>query len=71
MSLGTTFNEVLEAVEDLPDDQQADLVELVRRRLAERGRRQIIADAAAARQEYAEGKARAMSVDDIMREIGQ
>jgi len=36
----TTFDEVLDAVEHLPVEQQADLVEVVRRRLAERGRQQ-------------------------------
>jgi len=63
----TTFDEVLEAIEHLPVEQQADLVELVRRRLAERGRRQIIDDAREARAEFAAGKTRATSVDDLMR----
>jgi hypothetical protein len=43
----TTFDEVLDAIEHLPIEQQADLVDVVRRRLAERGRQQIIADARA------------------------
>jgi hypothetical protein len=64
-----TFDEVLDAIEHLPVEQQADLVELVRRRLAERGRRQIIDDAREARAEFAAGKTRATSVDDLMREI--
>jgi hypothetical protein len=33
------FDEVLEAIEHLPADEQAELLEVVRRRLAERGRR--------------------------------
>ena len=66
MLSATTFDEVLDAIEHLPEQQQADLVDVVRRRLAERGRQQIIADARDAR---AAGKTRAMSIDDLMREI--
>ncbi len=65
----TTFDEVLDAIEHLPIDQQADLVDVVRRRLAERGRQQIVADAREARAEFAAGKTRARSIDGLMREI--
>jgi hypothetical protein len=65
----TTFNEVLDAIEHLPADQQADLINGVRRRLAQRNRQQIIDDAKEARAEYAAGKTQAVSVDDLMREI--
>lgn len=64
-----TFDEVLDAIEHLPVEQQADLVDVVRRRLAERGRQRIVADAREARAEYAAGKTRAMTVDELMREI--
>jgi uncharacterized protein (UPF0248 family) len=65
----TTFDEVLDAIEHLPIEQQADLVDVVRRRLAERGRRQIVVDAREARAEFAAGGTRATSIDDLMREI--
>jgi hypothetical protein len=65
----TTFDEVLDAVEHLPVEQQADLVEVVRRRLAERGRQQIVADAREARAEFAAAKTHPTSIDDLMREI--
>jgi len=65
----TTFDEVLDAIEHLPIDQQADLVDVVRRRLAERGRQQIVADAREARAEFTAGKTLARSIDDLMREI--
>jgi hypothetical protein len=65
----TTFDEVLDAIEHLPAEQQADLVEVVRRRLAERGRQQIVADAREARAEFAAGKTHATAIDDLMREI--
>jgi len=65
----TTFDEVLDAIEHLPEEQQADLVDVVRRRLAERGRQRIIADAREARAEHAAGRTRATSIEDLMREI--
>lgn len=65
----TTFDEVLDAIEHLPIEQQADLVDVVRRRLTERGRQQIVADAREARAEFAAGKTRAASIDELMREI--
>ncbi len=37
-----SFDEALDAIEHLPADQQADLIELMRRRLAERARRRIV-----------------------------
>ena len=67
----TTFDEVLDAVEHLPEEQQADLVDVVRRRLAERGRQRIIADALEARAEHAAGKTRATSIEDLMSEVGE
>jgi hypothetical protein len=64
-----TFDEVLEAIEHLPVDEQADLLEVVRRRLAERGRRRVIEDIGEARDQFRDGAAKAASVDEIMREI--
>jgi len=63
------FDQVLEQVEQLSDDAQRELVDLVRRRLAERGRQQILQDVRDGLQEYAEGKAKATTVEDLMREI--
>jgi hypothetical protein len=65
----TTFDQVLDAIQHLPEEQQVDLVDVVRRRLAERGRQRIIADAREARAEHAAGKTRATSIEDLMREI--
>lgn len=65
----TTFDQVLDAIEHLPIEQQANLVDVISRRLAERGRQRVIADAKEARAEFAVGKTRATSVDDLMREI--
>lgn len=64
-----TFNEVLDAIERLPLEQQADLIDVVQKRLAERGRQQIAKAAREARAEFAGGKTKPTSVDEIMREI--
>ena len=65
----TTFDEVLEAIEHLPVDEQADLLEVVRRRLAERGHRRVVNDVAEALTQFSSGTATPASVDEIMREI--
>ena len=64
-----TFDEVLEAIEHLPVDEQADLLEVVRRRLAERGRQRVLGEIDEARTQFSAGKAKPASVDEIMREI--
>jgi len=62
-----TFDEVLDVVEHLPDEQQANLVEVVRHRLAERGRQRVIADAREARDEFAAAQSRATPIDDLIK----
>ena len=64
-----TFDELLDAAEALSLDEQADLVDVLQRRLAEQGRQQIADDVREARAEFERGGLRPMSVDDIMREI--
>ncbi len=63
------FDELLEAVENLPDEAQAELVDVIRRRLAERGRERIIEEVRQAHKEFAEGKCSVTTPDDVMREI--
>lgn len=65
----TTFDEVLDVVERLPIDQQLELVELLRRRLAEYGRRQVVREVQEGRAESASGKSKPATVDELMREI--
>jgi hypothetical protein len=67
----TTFDEILDAVERLPVDDREELVDVIRRRLAESGRKRIAADAPEARAEHAARKTRPVSVDQLMREIDQ
>jgi hypothetical protein len=69
MEASVTFDALLDAIETLPVDQQADLVELVKRRLAERGRARVLADVREGLAEHAAGKTRPLSVEELMREI--
>ena len=64
-----TFDELLDAIEGLPADAQADLVDVVQRRLAERGRQRVVYEVRQARSENLAGGAQATSVKDLMREI--
>ncbi len=63
------FDEVLEAVEALPDEQQEGLIDLVRRRQIERRRDALAASIQEARRELAEGAARRGSVDELVGEL--
>ena len=65
-----TFDEVLDAIEHLPPEQQADLLQVVQRRLAERGRECIVEDVRQGRDEFTSGATKPASAEDIAREIG-
>ncbi|HWP39540.1 MAG TPA: hypothetical protein VNL70_01350 [Tepidisphaeraceae bacterium] len=69
MSPLVTFDEVLDAVEHLPPEQQADLVRVIQRRLAERGRQRVVEEVREARAEFNSGGAVPASADEIVREI--
>jgi hypothetical protein len=63
------FETVLESIETLPTDDQEILLELVRKRLAERRRAEIAANIAESRAEYRAGNVHRGTVDDLMAEI--
>ncbi|MEX0775735.1 MAG: hypothetical protein WD042_08495 [Phycisphaeraceae bacterium] len=65
------FADVLESAEQLDDEAQAELVDILNRRLAERGRQRLIAAVAQSRREFAAGKCKAMTPAQIMREAKQ
>jgi hypothetical protein len=66
-----TFQEALDIVESLPDYQQEDLIDIIRRRLIEQ-RRNLLADRIKeAREEYARGEVKKGSVDDLMKELSE
>lgn len=69
MSQQLRFQDALETVEALPLYQQEDLIEIMRRRLAERKRMELAEQIRLARAEYARGEIRSGSVADLMREV--
>jgi hypothetical protein len=68
MSQQMAFDDVLDAAEQLDADAQAELVAVLRRRLAERGRERVAATVAQARREFASGQCQAISAAEIVRE---
>ena len=68
MSQQTTFHDVLDAAEQLDADAQAELVAVLSRRLAERGRERVAATVAQDRREFAAGQCQVMSAAEIVRE---
>lgn len=47
-----SFNEILEEIEALPEEDQVVLIDLIQRRLIERRRTEIVANIAEAKQAY-------------------
>jgi len=68
MSSQLAFSDVLAAAEQLDVDAQAQLVSLLSRRLAERGRERVAAAIDEARKEFAAGQCQVMSAKDLIRE---
>lgn len=69
MDRSLPFAEVLEAVEQLSTEDQETLVEIVRRRVAERGRKRLAAEIQDAQSEFAQGACRPTTAGDLMGEI--
>jgi hypothetical protein len=70
-SAAAPFQQALEMVEGLPDEQQQDLVEIVRSRRIERRRESLAATIEQARQELARGEVYRGTVDDLMAGIDE
>lgn len=68
MSQPNTFAAVLDAAEQLDVEAQAELVAVLSRRLAERGRERVTAAVAQARREFAAGQCHPMTAAEIVRE---
>lgn len=68
MSQQIEFADALDAAEQLDDDSQAELVAVLSRRLAERGRERVAAAVAQARREFAAGQCQPMTAAELVRE---
>ena len=63
------FQEAIENVEALPYDEQVLLIEIIRRRVIERQRADLIAEVAEARETYRVGDVRRGAVEDLLDEL--
>lgn len=64
-----TFQEALDVVESLPEEQQENLIDIIRRRLIEHRREELAEHIKEARAEYRRGEVRRGTVDDLMEEL--
>ncbi len=69
MTRAIPFGEVLEAVDQLPLEDQQALIAILHRRLMHVGRQRLVAEVQEARQEFAAGQCRPATPDELMREI--
>ena len=68
MTQKTVFSDVLEAAEQLDMDSQAELLSVLSRRLAERGRERVVDAVAQARRAFAAGQCQPMTAAELVRE---
>jgi len=66
-----TFNDILEIIESLPEEQKESLIEVVRRRLIEERRDRLAQRIKEAKEEYARGEVKRGTVDDLMNELSK
>jgi hypothetical protein len=69
MNQPVVFSDILDAAEQLDVDAQIELVAVLSRRLAERGRERVAAAAAESRREFAAGQCQAMTAAELMIDI--
>jgi len=68
-AVASQLQNVIDAVEDLSDEDQALLIQIVYRRLAERRRARLVAEVAEARADYKAGRVRVGDIDDLLRDL--
>lgn len=68
-TLSTPFQQALDMVEQLPAEDQENLIEIVRRRLIEERRAKIARNARTTVQAFREGRARYGTMDDLRRDL--
>ena len=65
----THFQEAIESVEALPPDDQMLLIEIIRQRLSQYRRAELIAEVAEAREAYQRGDVLRGTVDDLLKDL--
>ncbi len=66
MLIKTTFAEILEAADQLPPEDQENLIDILQNRLRERRRAEKIRDVQEAQKEFAEGKCQPVTPEQLM-----
>lgn len=69
MTQALAFGEVVEAADRLTFEEQEELVAILKRRLIEQGHQRVLADIKEANREFAGGECRAVTPEELMREI--
>lgn len=64
-----TFQQVLEIIESLPDEQQESLIDILRHRLIEYRREKLAESVKEAKAEYNRGEIKSGTVDDLMKDL--
>lgn len=67
--IGTPIQRALDVVEALTDEEQVIVVDLIRRRLIERRRDEIAANAAELFSDFDQGKAKTGTLDDLFNDL--
>ena len=65
----TTFQDIIEIVESLPEQQQEDLIEIIRNRLLENKRESLAKKIRRAKKEYNRGEIKKGSVDHLLKDL--
>ena len=69
MAIQTTFAEILEAAEQLPLEDQENLIHILQNRLRDQKRTELIRDVQEAQQDFAQGQCQPLTPEQIMEEI--
>lgn len=64
-----TFQQILEVIESLPDEQQESLIDILKHRLIEYRREKLAESIKEARAEYNRGEVKYGTLDDLMKDL--
>jgi hypothetical protein len=67
----SAFQKAIEAVEQLPVDERLVLLDVLRQRIGQTKRQELVAEVAAVREEYRSGNVKFGSVSDLMSELDE
>jgi hypothetical protein len=67
----SAFQKAIEAVEQLPIDERLVLLDVLRQRIGQTKRQELVAEVAAIREEYRSGNVKFGSVSDLMSELDE